>query len=240
MNGQATVTILEVWQLSKRFGGVEALSCVEFHVCDREIIGLIGPNGAGKTTLFNIMSGFDVPDEGLVVFNGESIIGLPPHEICNKGITRTFQMTRGFRGLTVLENIVVAALNGTKNLSEAKGRAREIIGAVGLRGFAEKRAGELSTGYQKRLELAKALATQPRLLLLDEVFTGLSQTAIDDTIRILESANQSGTAIVIIEHLMRPILALATRVVALDHGVKVAEGTPQSIALGAQHVGRYP
>jgi branched-chain amino acid transport system ATP-binding protein len=229
MSQEVERPILEVSQVSKRFDGMTALESVDFHVYDHEIVGLIGPNGAGKTTLFNVISGFETPDEGLVTFKGKDITKLSPDKRCKLGITRTFQMTKPFRNLSVAENVTTAALNRNNNISGARREAETIIEKTGLKEYTNEKAGTLSTGYQKRLELARALATKPRLLLLDEVFAGLSETAVYDIIGILKRVNESGTAIVIVEHLMPPLLMLANRVVALDHGIKVSEGHTKHI-----------
>jgi branched-chain amino acid transport system ATP-binding protein len=221
--------LLAVSKLTKRYDGVVALNAVDFELEAGEIVGLIGPNGAGKTTLFNVISGFEGPDSGSVVFAGEDMARLTPNTRCARGIARTFQLTKPFRGMTVEENITSAALLRCTSVASAKRRAAELVEELGLRGYASHRAGQLSTGYQKRLELARALATSPRLLLLDEVFTGLSEQAIDEVIRIIQRVAAGGAAVVIVEHLTYPILRLASRVVALDHGEQVAEGAPSRV-----------
>jgi len=222
--------LLEARGLSRSFGGLRAVAGLDLTVAPGEMLGLIGPNGAGKTTVFNLLSGFLAPDGGDVRFNGRSIVGLPPHAICRLGLARTFQITRPFARMTVLENVRVGALARHPQAPEALGRAREVVERVGLGARAGVAATALTIAERKRLELARALATEPALLLLDEVMAGLNPTEVEAIIRLIRDVHASGIAVVLIEHNMRAVMTLSHRIVALSFGEKIAEGAPADVA----------
>ena len=222
--------LLEARGLSRSFGGLRAVAGLDLTVAPGEMLGLIGPNGAGKTTVFNLLSGFLAPDSGDVRFNGRSIVGLAPHAICLLGLARTFQITRPFARMTVLENIRVGALARHPQALEALGRARDVVERVGLGARAGVAATALTIADRKRLELARALATEPALLLLDEVMAGLNPTEVEAIIRLIHDVHASGIAVVLIEHNMRAVMALSHRIIALSFGEKIAEGTPADVA----------
>lgn len=233
------MTLLELKGVSKNFGGLKAVHRVSFSLEEGEILGIIGPNGAGKTTLFNTLTGFYKPDEGEVWFGGERLVNLKPHQICQKGMVRTFQIVKPFLELTTLENVMIAALNRTKLIREATERALQTIEFVGLKDKAETLATGLTLPHRKRLELARALATEPRLLLLDEVMAGLTPTEVDELIRLLKEVNRRGMTILLIEHVMRGVMALSKRVVVLNYGEKIAEGVPEEVVKNRQVIEAY-
>lgn len=231
--------LLEVRNLTKRFGGLEALKNVSFFVKEGEILGLVGPNGAGKTTCFNLISGVLKPTDGEILFLGENITGLPPHKIAKRGIARTFQIVRPFKGLASWQN-VIAACGGDRYdrlfeslggyaLPELIGRSKKLIEGVGLKGFEDVRAGVLPLGCLRRLEIARALALSPKLLLLDESFSGLSHEEIEPLADLIRSIRSEGVSILLIEHNMRVAMGLCDRIVVLDHGQKIADGLPEEI-----------
>lgn len=231
--------LLELKGVNKSFGGLKAVSQVSFDLNGGEILGIIGPNGAGKTTLFNVITGFLKADSGEVWFNGENIVGLKPHRVCQKGMVRTFQLVKPFVELTVLENVVVAALNRAKTIKEAREKAIRTIDLVGLKEKTNTLSSGLTLGHRKRLELARTLATEPKLLLLDEVMAGLTPTEVDELIRLLKQVNQKGVTILLIEHVMRGLMALSKRVVVLNYGQKIAEGVPGEIVKDRQVIEAY-
>jgi branched-chain amino acid transport system ATP-binding protein len=233
------VPLLELKGLCKNFGGLKALSQVSFDIDRGEILGIIGPNGAGKTTLFNSVTGFHRPDGGEIRFDGQRLIELKPHQICQRGMVRTFQLVKPFLQLTVEENVLVAALNRTKRIQEATEKAHRTIRFVGLGDKIDTPATGLTLPHRKRLELARALATEPKLLLLDEVMAGLTPTEVDELIRLLREINRQGITILLIEHVMRGLMALSQRVVVLNYGVKIAAGTPQQIVNNPQVIEAY-
>jgi branched-chain amino acid transport system ATP-binding protein len=224
--------LLEVSGLGKRFGGVQAVADLSFTVAEGEIHALIGPNGAGKSTVFNLINGVFPPDSGRIVFEGADIAGKPTYEIAHRGIARAHQIVQPLAGLSVLDNCLVGACYGHDNLSMSAGRAvvREIAELVGLSDRLGMPAGQLTTAGKKRLELARALCGRPRLLLLDEVLAGLNPTEIERMIEVIRAIRARGVAILIIEHVMRAIMSLSDRVVALNLGRNLAEGSPQQIA----------
>jgi branched-chain amino acid transport system ATP-binding protein len=223
------VSLLAVSGLTKRFGGVVANKQVSFDVGAGELVGVIGPNGAGKSTLFDLITGFTRPDAGTVRLDGRDITGLRPDEISRLGVARTFQKLRPFGGMTVLENVMIGAFQKTADPREATERARAALGRVGLGDRAGAHARGLSTGQRKRLELARALATAPRLLLLDEVTGGVDQGAIPGLIALVRELHGEGLALVVIEHNMRVIMDIAERIVALQFGEVLADGAPDAI-----------
>jgi branched-chain amino acid transport system ATP-binding protein len=222
--------LLEAHGLSRSFGGLRAVAGLDLTVAPGEMLGLIGPNGAGKTTVFNLLSGFLAPDGGEVRFNGRSIVGLAPHAICRLGLARTFQIARPFARMTVLENVRVGALARHPHAPEALGRAREVVERVGLGARAGVAATALTIAERKRLELARALATEPALLLLDEVMAGLNPAEVEAIIRLIRDVHAAGIAVVLIEHNMRAVMTLSHRIVALSFGEKIAEGAPADVA----------
>jgi branched-chain amino acid transport system ATP-binding protein len=222
--------LLEVNALTKRFGGLVANEDVSFTVAAGEIVGLIGPNGAGKTTLFNSLAGFFAPTSGTIRLDGADIAGLPPERIAALGIARTFQIVRIFRSMTVVENVMVGAMLRQKSVGTAERIARETLEFAGLERRADDPAGRLTVAEQKRLEMARALATQPRLLLLDEVMAGLTQSEVADAVNLVRRIRGRGTACVIVEHVMEGIMPLADRILVLDRGRKIADGPPSAVA----------
>jgi len=224
------VSLLAARGLTKRFGGLQAVAGLDLEVGRGEMLGLIGPNGAGKTTVFNLLSGFLVPDAGDIVLDGRSIVGLPPHAICRLGLARTFQIVRPFPRMTVLENVHVGALARYPRAPEALARARDVVAQVGLDARALVLAGALTLADRKRLELARALATGPAMLLLDEVMAGLNPTEIETIIRLIRAIHESGVSILLIEHNMRAVMTLSQRIVVLSFGERIAEGAPAEIA----------
>ncbi len=221
--------LLEVRDVEKRFGGVQALGGVSLDVEPGEIVGLIGPNGAGKTTLFHLVSGFVAPDRGAVRLDGVPTAGLKPHALCQRGLARTFQIVKPFQGLTVLENVRVGALARASSFADATARARDVVGFVGLGAKTGDPARTLTLAERKRLELARALATEPRLLLLDEVMAGLNATETGQVVELCRRINARGVAILLIEHVMRAVMTLSHRVVVLSQGRLIAEGPPAAI-----------
>ena len=224
------MSLLEARGLSRSFGGLQAVAGLDLTVGRGEMLGLIGPNGAGKTTVFNLLAGFLVPDAGEILLDGRSIVGLAPHAICRLGLARTFQIVRPFPRMTVLENVRVGALARHPRASEALARARDVVAKVGLGPRERVPAGALTLADRKRLELARALATGPALLLLDEVMAGLNPTEIETIIGLVRSIHESGVSILLIEHNMRAVMALSQRIVVLSFGERIAEGAPVDIA----------
>ena len=225
--------------LNKRFGGLRAVQDVGFSVQENETVALIGPNGAGKTTSFHLITGFHRPDSGSVLAFGKEIVGLRPHDICAHGLARTFQVAKPFGAMTVLSNVMTGAFLRDKNSTLAREKAREAIDFVGLSAREQTRARDLTTIDQRRLEMARALATQPRLLLLDEVMAGLNPAEIDQAVALVGKLSQRGLTIVIVEHVMRAIMAVARHIVVLDHGQKIAEGAPKEIVENPEVIRAY-
>ena len=233
--------------ITKRFGGLVALSNVDFEVGKGEIVGLIGPNGSGKTTLFNVISGFYTPDSGQLTLNGHSIAGLQPYQIARLGIGRTFQIVRPFAGLSVLDNVKVGVLYGRSSVSEsqAASRAMELLHFAGLANKANALGSSLTLVDKKRLEVTRALATGPEIILLDEVFAGLNPVEVDEAIDLIfRIRNELGITVFMIEHVMKATMQTCDRIIVLSFGQKLAEGKPDEIAnnqavvdvyLGAAH-----
>jgi branched-chain amino acid transport system ATP-binding protein len=230
---------LVVRNLSKRFGGLRAVQNLSFSINENETVALIGPNGAGKTTSFHLITGFHRPDEGSVTAFGREIVGLPPHDICALGLARTFQVARPFGGMTVLANVMTGAFLRDKRRGVARAKAYEAIEFVGLSAKAHTPARDLTTIDQRRLEMARALATEPRLLLLDEVMAGLNPSEIDQAVMLVGKLSKRGLTIIIVEHVMRAIMAVARHIVVLDHGQKIAEGSPKEIVQNQEVVRAY-
>jgi branched-chain amino acid transport system ATP-binding protein len=222
--------LLEVDSISKRFGGLQAVRDLSFSMERDEVLGLIGPNGAGKTTAFNLLSGFLVPDAGAIRFDGRSIVGLKPHAICRLGLCRTFQIVRPFPHLSVLDNVRIGALARRPQMADARERARAVIDQVGLGAKAGQPAARLTLAERKRLELARALATEPILLLLDEVMAGLNPTEIEAMVSLIRRINGAGVSLLLIEHNVRAVMALSHRIAVLNFGEKIVEGVPATVA----------
>ena len=233
------MSLLSVAGVTKRFGGIVANRGISFDVAPGELVGVIGPNGAGKSTLFEIITGFYRPDEGEVRLDGARLTGLSPDVVCRRGVARTFQKLRPFQGLSVLDNVMVGALTRTKDVRHARERARELVGKVGLAEKVEAHARTLSTGQRKRLELARALATEPRVLLLDEVTGGVDQRTIPELVRLVRDLHAGGLTVLVIEHNMRVITAVAQRIVALHLGEVIADGPPDAVARDRRVVEAY-
>jgi branched-chain amino acid transport system ATP-binding protein len=227
------VALLDITNLSKSFGGLAAVNVLDMSVNEGEIVGLIGPNGSGKTTLFNLISGLIKPESGSIVFHDNDITGIKPYKICRMGIARTFQLVRPFLRTSPLENVMVGRIYGkeqAKSIRQAKGEAQEILQFVGLGEKRVPRAAMLSLVDRKRLEIARALATKPKLLLLDEMIAGLNPTEVEDAMALLSSIRDSGVTLIIVEHVIKAVFGISDRVVVLNMGMKIAEGTPEEIA----------
>lgn len=231
--------LLEVEGLGKRFGGLQAVRDLSFAVDEGEIVALIGPNGAGKTTVFSLVSGFLRPDAGDVRFRGRSIVGLPPHRINALGLARTFQIVRPFPRLTVLRNVTVGALARHPDPARAEHRAAAILEEVGLAAKRDQPAAGLTLAERKRLELARALATEPRLLLLDEVMAGLTATETERIVALVRDIHARGVSILLIEHVMRAVMALSGRIIVLNYGERIAEGPPEAVAADPRVIQAY-
>jgi branched-chain amino acid transport system ATP-binding protein len=234
--------LLEVCDVTKRFGGLLALQHVHCTIASGQITGLIGPNGAGKTTLFNLIAGAFAPDQGRILFQGEPIHRLPSNAICKRGIARTFQMVRPFLHLSVLRNVVMAAAFGSTvplSLQHAEQSAWQWLAFVGLTEKAHLLSKNLALGERKRLEIARALATQPHLLLLDEVIAGLNPTEVSQFMGLIRDIQRRGVTVFLIEHVMKAVLGLSDKVIVLHHGEKIAEGPPQEVMQNSQVVAAY-
>lgn len=236
------MAVLEIERLSKSFGGLTALTDFDSEVYEGEILGLIGPNGSGKTTVFNLITGFLKPDKGRVAFKGMDITSAPNHAVCRSGIARTFQLVKPFAHMTALRNVMVGRSHGRKpaqNMKRAKKESEEILNFVGLAGKEETPAHNLTLVDRKRLELARALSTKPELLLLDEMMAGLNPTETQEAMHLLHEIRGSGITMIVVEHVMKAILGLSDRIVVLNVGVKIAEGTPQEIVNDRRVVEAY-
>jgi branched-chain amino acid transport system ATP-binding protein len=239
MNAPSPV-ILKTNKVTKLFGGLAAIKDVDMEVRKGEIFGLIGPNGAGKTTFFNLLSGVYRPNSGTIEFKGQGFAGVRrPHEVCRLGIGRTFQVVKPFGNLTVLENVMIGAFSKVKSAEQARKEADEILGWMGMgekKGMAAK---SLTLPDRKRLEFARALATKPDLLLLDEVMAGLNPHEVDDTLVLLRKIRAEGVTLFVVEHVMHAIMSVSDRVAILHHGEKIMEGTPQEVARDPRAIKAY-
>ncbi len=234
--------LLKIEGLCKSFGGLKAIRNVAFDVEEGEIVGLIGPNGSGKTTMLNLITGFLKPNSGAVTFKGENITGLSRSRVCQKGIARTFQLVKPFLELTSLQNVMAGRAYGQapiKNLKTAAEESRELLDRVGLLDKADVLAKDLTLMQRKRLELTRALATEPRLLLLDELMAGLNPAEADEACKLIQQIRASGITILIVEHIVKAICGLSDRVVVLNMGEKIAEGAPQEIIHNQQVIQVY-
>ena len=233
---------LEIEGLCKSFGGLIAIRKLEFAVEEGEIVGLIGPNGSGKTTTLNLLTGFLRPDSGRILFRGQNVTGLGRSRICRKGIARTFQLVKPFLDFTALQNVMAGRAYGqepSRNLAAAAAESKELLDSVGLLDKAEVLAKDLTLMQRKRLELARALATRPQLLLLDELMAGLNPGEAEDAMRLVRRIRDSGITIVVVEHIVKAILGLSDRIVVLNMGEKIAEGCPQEIVHNPQVIEVY-
>ena len=233
--------LLEVERLSKRFGGVRAVHDVSFVLDEGELLGIMGPNGSGKTTLFNLIAGALAPDAGRIRLDGHDIAGLPPHRICAAGVARTFQLVRPFAGLTVLENVLVGRLYGRARTTtaEAVTEAHRLLRVLGLDARADEPAARLTLIDRKRLELARALATSPRLLLLDEFMAGLNPTETATAMELVRDLLAAGVTVLMVEHIVWALMDLARRIVVLSAGEKIADGPPAAVAADPNVVDVY-
>ena len=233
------MSLLAVEGVSKSFGGLKAVQEVGFSLAEGELLALIGPNGAGKTTLFNVISGFFRPDAGRISFAGESLAGLRPHDICRRGMVRTFQVTRPFHRLTVLENVLVGALERVAHRRQAVRIAEEVLELTGLADKAGNMGHSLTLPDRKRLELARALATGPRVLLLDEVMAGLNPTETGRLIDLIRTIHGRGVTVFLIEHVMKAVMALSQRILVLNYGELIAQGLPEEIVRDPRVIEAY-
>jgi len=223
------MAILKVENLVKRFGGLAAVNGVSFEVGRGEILALIGPNGAGKTTCFNMIAGYMPPTEGKVIFDGKDVTGQKPYTLNKHGLARTFQVVKPLARLSVFDNVMVACLSKSRNIMEARGKAIGVLERTGLASLRDTLAGSLSIGHLKRLEVARALATRPALLLMDEPMGGLTPPEVDRAIELIHDINRDGVSIVIIEHIMKAVMAVAHSIVVLQNGEPIARGKPEAV-----------
>jgi branched-chain amino acid transport system ATP-binding protein len=231
--------LLDVRSVSKRFGGLRALTGVSFTVGAGEIVGIIGPNGAGKTTLFNLITGFYPPDEGRIAVNGEDVTGEASHRICQRGVARTFQISKPFANLTVLQTVRIGALNRAADMAEATAKASAVLERVGLAAKRDQLGRHLTVVERKRLEMARALATEPTLLLLDEVAAGLTPTEVQEMIALVRQIAAEGVSVLIIEHVLEAVMRLSGRIVVLNHGQVIAEGAPRDLVTDPRVIEAY-
>ena len=231
--------MLEVSGISKSFGGLQAVSEASLKVSEGSIVSLIGPNGAGKTTLFAIISGFLKADSGTVSFYGDALGGLKPFQVCQMGMVRTFQITQPFAKLSILENIMIGAYARIQNPEDAAQEAYKVAEHVGIRVPLESSAADLNVAGRKRLELARALATQPKILLLDEVMAGLNPTEVEEILKVIREIRNSGITIFLIEHVMQAVMSLSDYTYVLNNGRLIASGTPKQVAADPQVIEAY-
>jgi len=233
------MALLTVSGLRKDFGGLRAISDLSFELMPGEILGLIGPNGAGKSTVFNLITGFIPPSAGEILFEGKSILNLKPSAVVKKGIARTFQVARPFRNLSVLENVVLPALLHEPSRPRAEAKARALLERMQLAAKSGTNAADLSLSEQKRLEIARTLATDPKILFLDEPMGGLNPSEVEDACRLVQRIRQDGITIILVEHHMKAIMAISDRLIVLHHGVKIAEGIPQDVVRNRDVIAAY-
>ena len=233
--------MLQINGITKRFGGLQALTKITFDLPEGEILGLIGPNGAGKTTLFNVINGIYPPDEGTIQFQGKNILGMKPYHLAHMGIARTHQIVRPLQELTVRENVMVGSCFGRENmpLGKSNNTALEVLEFVGLDDRADQLAGSLNVAQKKRLELARSLASRPYLLLLDEVLAGLNPSEIMPMVATIKKIRSQGVTIIMIEHVMHAVMNVSDHVIVLEYGQQIAEGTPEEIASNQRVIEAY-
>lgn len=231
--------LLEVKQVSKRFGGLVANQDVSFSVDAGQVVGLIGPNGAGKTTMFNCVAGFFAPTSGSIMLGGRDIAGLPPETCARAGVARTFQIARTFTSMTACENVMTAAMLLQHNVAKARRAAMDWLAFAGLERFADRPAASMTISEQRRLAVARALAIQPRILLMDEVMAGLNPSEVREAVDVVLKIRDKGIACLIVEHVLEGIMPIADKIVVLDRGVKIAEGTPQQVSNDAAVITAY-
>jgi branched-chain amino acid transport system ATP-binding protein len=231
--------LLRLEEVSKRFGGLVANDRISLEVREGEILGLIGPNGAGKTTLFHCISGFYAPDGGRIFFRDQEITGRPPEEIARLGVARTFQIVRIFKDLTVLDNTVVGALLRSRSVREAREKAIQVLEFTGLKDKMDRPAAHLTIADKKRLELSRALATEPALLLLDEVMAGLNPQEVKEAVDLIRAIRARGVTVFVVEHVMEAIMTVCDRIVVLDYGRKIADDVPANIATNEEVIKAY-
>lgn len=223
------MALLEVNNITKQFGGLVAVRNLSLSVEPGEVLGLIGPNGAGKTTAFNMISGYYKPTEGQVIFDGQDITGRRPDQVCKLGLARTFQVVKPFPQLSVLDNVMIGAYNRTNDDRTARAKALEILEFLDMAALRDKPAGSLPVAGRKRLEIAKALATEPKLILLDEAMAGLRPTETEEIISLVRQVKEANVGMLLVEHVMQVIMSLADRIIVIHHGEKLAEGQPEEI-----------
>ena len=231
--------MLRLRNITKDFTKTRAVDSLSFELKKGRVCGFVGPNGAGKTTVFNCLSGFLRADEGNIEFHHRPINHLKPHQICQLGLVRTFQIVKPFQTISVLDNVMIGALSKERSTIRAEKKSREIIAFLGLSDWTDDKAQGLPLPLRKRLELARALATEPKVLLLDEVMAGLNPTEVDELIVLLKKVNAQGTSILLIEHVMRGVMALSQRVIVINHGVKIAEGPPEDVVKDKEVIKAY-
>lgn len=231
--------LLEVKQVSKRFGGLVANQDVSFSVDTGQVVGLIGPNGAGKTTMFNCVAGYFAPTAGSIMLGGRDIAGLPPETCARAGVARTFQIARTFTSMTACENVMTAAMLLQHNVAKARQAAMDWLAFAGLERFADRPAASMTISEQRRLAVARALAIQPRILLMDEVMAGLNPSEVREAVDVVLKIRDKGIACLIVEHVLEGIMPIADKIVVLDRGVKIAEGTPQQVSNDAAVITAY-
>lgn len=233
------MAILEVQNITKRFGGLVAVNDFSLTLNEGQIVALIGPNGAGKTTAFNVIAGFYKADGGKVLFKGREITNLRPDQICELGLARTFQVVRPFGGISVLDNVMVGAYAHTSDTKVARARAQEVLEFLGLSKMAHQMAKGLPVAIRKRLELARAVATNPQLILLDEAMAGLRPTETEEVIHMVRELSEKGISILLVEHVMKVVMSLAEKVIVLHHGETIAEGEPAEVVRNQQVIDAY-
>lgn len=231
--------LLKISNLNKSFGGLVVTKNLNMSVKKGQIFGIIGPNGAGKSTLFNQISGYLTPDSGKIYFKGEDITNLPPHKLCKKGIGRTFQIVAPFRAETVLYNVTVGAFNKTNNRKEAVQKAEQVLKLVGLYEKKDMIADNLTIVDMKRLEVAKALATEPEILLLDEVLAGLTPSEVMEGVQLIKNIRDSGITIIMIEHVMKAVMELCEHIIVISYGVPIAKGIPEEVTNNPEVISAY-
>jgi len=238
--GGDPIAILKTEKVTKNFGDLKAVDSVDLVLNKGVILGMIGPNGSGKTTLFNFISGIYTPASGEVLYKDHRITGKKPHRICRLGIARTFQVVQPFAQMTVLENVMIGSLYGSSwNLKEAKEKGTEVLEFVGLKEKIHALPGNITTPDRRRLELARALATEPEVILLDETMAGLTPVEIEEALDLLRDVNKRGIAIFMVEHIMKAVMTLCERIIVLNYGQKIAEGTPQEVADNEEVIRAY-